>query len=226
MLRTMDTKNKTVTVLTADIVKSTLMDDRFKQHLLKTEVKNFLEVNTSLIDYQVYRGDEFQFTIARPEDAFLVAALLRTFIITKTPDEMRYQRLYDVRIAIGIGKTSDTIEHDGEAYIISGHLMDRMKKERIAVDTAWKEANELLSLHAMTIDAIISKWSKRQAEIMLEVLLDVPRDRILSDMNISNPTLSSFLKKSDAKLLKKIIKHSSKIISENIKEDFQDIRQS
>ena len=60
---------------------------------------------------------------------------------------------------------------------------------------------------------------------MLEVLLNVPRDRILSDMNISNPTLSSFLKKSDAKLLKKIIKHSSKIISENIKEDFQDVRQ-
>jgi hypothetical protein len=73
----------------------------------------------------------------------------------------------------------------------------------------------------MTVDAIISKWSKRQAEIMLDVLLDVPRENILSEKNISSSTLSSFLKKSDAKLLKSIILHASKVITE--KTDFQDV---
>jgi hypothetical protein len=201
----MKTTDNIVAVLTADMVKSSLMDVRFKQHLLQVEVKNFLEQHTRLVDYQFYRGDEIQFTIANPEDALLVASLLRTFIITRTPDEQRYKRLLDVRIAIGIGKTSELVEHDGEAYILSGHLMDKIGKQRVAVVTAWKEINEVLSLHAMTVDAIISKWSKRQAEIMLDVLLDVPREQILLEKNISSSTLSSFLKKSDAKLLKKII---------------------
>jgi hypothetical protein len=203
------------------MVKSSLMDVRFKQHLLQVEVKNFLEQHTRLVDYQAYRGDEIQFTIANPEDALLVASLLRTFNITRTPDEQRYKRLLDVRIAIGIGKTSELAEHDGEAYILSGHLMDKIGKQRVAVVTAWKEINEVLSLHAMTVDAIISKWSKRQAEIMLDVLLDVPRENILSENNISSSTLSSFLKKSDAKLLKSIILHASKVITE--KTDFQDV---
>ena len=201
----MKTTDNIVAVLTADMVKSSLMDVRFKQHLLQVEVKNFLEQHTRLVDYQFYRGDEIQFTIANPEDALLVASLLRTFIITSTPDEQRYKRLLDVRIAIGIGRTSELAEHDGEAYILSGHLMDKIGKQRVAVVTAWKEINEVLSLHAMVVDAIISKWSKRQAEIMLDVLLDVPRENILSEKNISSSTLSSFLKKSDAKLLKKII---------------------
>ena len=201
----MEKKDNIVAVLTADIVKSSLMDVRFKQHLLQVEVKNFLEQHTRLVDYQFYRGDEIQFTIANPEDALLVASLLRTFIITRTPDEQRYKRLLDVRIAIGIGRTSELVEHDGVAYILSGHLMDKIGKQRVAVVTAWKEINEVLSLHAMTVDAIISKWSKRQAEIMLDVLLDVPREQILLEKNISSSTLSSFLKKSDAKLLKKII---------------------
>ena len=201
----MEKKGNIVAVLTADMVKSSLMDVRFKQHLLQVEVKNFLEQHTRLVDYQFYRGDEIQFTIANPEDALLVASLLRAFIITRTPDEQRYKRLLDVRMAIGIGKTSELVEHDGEAYILSGHLMDKIGKQRVAVVTAWKEINEVLSLHAMIVDAIISKWSKRQAEIMLDVLLDVPREQILLEKNISNSTLSSFLKKSDAKLLKKII---------------------
>ena len=201
----MEKKGNIVAVLTADMVKSSLMDVRFKQHLLQVEVKNFLEQHTRLVDYQVYRGDEIQFTIANPEDALLVASLLRTFIITRTPDEQRYKRLLDVRIAIGIGKTSELAEHDGEAYILSGHLMDKIGKQRVSVVTACKEINEVLSLHAMTVDAIINKWSKRQAEIMLDVLLDVPREQILLEKNISSSTLSSFLKKSDAKLLKKII---------------------
>ena len=201
----MEKKSNIVAVLTADMVKSSLMDVRFKQHLLQVEVKNFLEQHTRLVDYQFYRGDEIQFTIANPEDALLVASLLRTFIITRTPDEQRYKRLLDVRIAIGIGRTSELAEHDGEAYILSGHLIDKIGKQRVAVVTAWKEINEVLSLHAMTVDAIISKWSKRQAEIMLDVLLDVPREQILLEKNISSSTLSSFLKKSDAKLLKKII---------------------
>ena len=217
----MEKKSNIVAVLTADMVKSSLMDVRFKQHLLQVEVKNFLEQHTRLVDYQAYRGDEIQFTIANPEDALLVASLLRTFIITRTPDEQRYKRLLDVRIAIGIGKTSELVEHDGEAYILSGHLMDKIGKQRVAVVTAWKEINEVLSLHAMTVDAIISKWSKRQAEIMLDVLLDVPRENILCEKNISSSTLSSFLKKSDAKLLKSIILHASKVITE--KTDFQDV---
>ena len=247
----MEKKGNIVAVLTADMVKSSLMDVRFKQHLLQVEVKNFLEQHTQLIDYQVYRGEEFgqlkginvsfigdgnnvavslmhicarmgaNFTIANPEDALLVASLLRTFIITRTPDEQRYKRLLDVRIAIGIGKTSELAEHDGEAYILSGHLMDKIGKQRVAVVTAWKEINEVLSIHAMTVDAIISKWSKRQGEIMLDVLLDVPREQILLEKNISSSTLSSFLKKSDAKLLKSIILHASKVIIE--KTDFQDV---
>ena len=209
----MEKKSNIVAVLTADMVKSSLMDVRFKQHLLQVEVKNFLEQHTRLVDYQFYRGDEIQFTIANTEDALLVASLLRTFIITRTPDEQRYKRLLDVRIAIGIGKTSELVEHDGEAYILSGHLMDKIGKQRVAVVTAWKEINEVLSLHAMTVDAIISKWSKRQAEIMLDVLLDVPREQILLEKNISSSTLSSFLKKSDAKLLKKIIEpHFNSVI--------------
>ena len=166
----MEKKGNIVAVLTADMVKSSLMDVRFKQQLLQVEVKNFLEQHTRLVDYQVYRGDEIQFTIANPEDALLVASLLRTFIITRTPDEQRYKRLLDVRIAIGIGKTSELAEHDGEAYILSGHLMDKIGKQRVSVVTACKEINEVLSLHAMTVDAIINKWSKRQAEIMLDVV--------------------------------------------------------
>jgi len=208
----MNNTDNIVAVLTADVVKSSLMDVRFKQHLLQVEVKNFLEQHTQLVDYQVYRGDEIQFTIANPEDALLVASLLRTFIITRTPDEQRYKRLLDIRIAIGIGKTSELVEHDGEAYILSGHLMDKIGKQRVAVVTAWKEINEVLSLHAMIVDAIISKWSKRQAEIMLDVLLDVPREQILLEKNISSSTLSSFLKKSDAKLLKKIIEPHFNIV--------------
>jgi hypothetical protein len=211
-----------ISVLTSDIVKSSKLSPATVRNLMEVAIPDFISRLGYTESYSSYRGDECQFIVTRTEKSLYVSTLLRIFVITCTPVEQQYRSLYDIRTAIGIGTyEKDT---DWSAFIYSGHLLDNMKgRQRTSVRTLWEEddTDEELGLLSSMTDAIISKWSRRQAEIMLAWLTTDARERrknsiLASEFHVTPAEISDTVIDSDGKLLMRILTRAEHLISKKV----------
>src|SRR4051812_28362626 len=85
--------------ITADIVNSTKLPSPAEKKL-KTALSAILESHK----YEFYRGDSFQVFLKSPEDALLIALLIRSAAM-KIPPEISNSSI-DVRVSIGIGQVN------------------------------------------------------------------------------------------------------------------------
>lgn len=167
-----------IAVLTGDIVGSTHLDKSKWLPALKSALINWGQES---VDWEVYRGDEFQLRLITAENALTAAFRIKA--------QLKALAETEVRIAIGIGamegskeqsnkETTALTESNGPAFILSGRKLDDIKNKRIhlAVATdneAWdREWNLLLQWVLLSAD----NWSAGSAEIV--------------DLALSNPTLS------------------------------------
>jgi len=167
-----------IAVLTGDIVGSTHQDKSKWLPALKAGLNDWGKEG---VDWEVYRGDEFQLKLNTPEQALTAAFRIKA--------QLKALAETEVRIAIGIGpekaqdqgdKTQKTAltESNGPAFILSGRKLDEIKNKRIhlAVATdqeAWdREWNLILQWALLSAD----NWSAGSAEIV--------------DLALSHPTLS------------------------------------
>lgn len=212
-------KRELISVLTSDIVRSSKMPPSRIDELMTHIVPDFISRLEGTSSYSSYRGDSCQFTLTRPEKSLYISTLLRIFVITQTPVEQQYRSLYDIRTAIGIGTYDKNT--DWGAFVYSGHMLDNMKgRQRTSVRTLWEEddTDEELGLLAAMTDAIISKWSRRQAEIMLAWLTADARERrknsiLASEFHVTPAAISDTVNDSDGKLLVRILDHAENLIS-------------
>ena len=143
-------------VVTGDIVNSQKVSGKLWLPILKAELNN---IGVSPKDWQIYRGDSFQF-ICSAKQALLISWLLKAALKNIPP--------LDVRMAIGIGsiehRTSKVTESSGSAFVHSGHCFDLLKKQRLSIQTPWHEFNEAMQVMLALANTLTDKWTEKSAE--------------------------------------------------------------
>ena len=97
--------------------------------------------------------------------------------------------IFDARIAIGIGEVdllaSRLAASGGKAFQLSGQLLDKMKnkKQSLAIDTDGK-FNEELETEFILLDAILSKTTALQCEVINLKLLGYKEIEIADELKI------------------------------------------
>ena len=157
-------------IITGDIVNSRKLSseiwmDGFKQ-LLNTFGKNPME-------WEIYRGDEFQLIIKNPEEALIVALQIKSYF--------KALKL-DARMSIGLGEmtyeANKISESNGTAFIRSGEVFETLKKQKInlAINASNNEFNTEMNLMLRLSLTFMDNWLAQSAEFVL--------------LSIKNPLLS------------------------------------
>ena len=149
-----------VAIITGDIIDS----ENHRSSVWLGVLKGYLsKIGQSPLDWEIYRGDEFQLKIHQ-EEALETAIHLKA--ILKTIKGL------DVRMGIGIGKEtykgSSISESNGPAYHRSGRTFESLKEEKInlKVTTGHDFFDQTLNLMLKLALNFMDDWSQVSAEIV------------------------------------------------------------
>ncbi len=209
---------KIVSVITGDIVGSTLGDDSQRRAMLDVIESSVEEIQRELdvsLQLEFFRGDAFQILVKRPQKALLIAVLLRAALCGDTPKDNLY--VWDARMAIGVGGvtylTESMAKSTGDAFVYSGRTLDGMWNERLAIKTQWKTINDEFSVSTPFADDLISQWTRVQANVIFDYLLyDVTQGQIAREKGMSPQNVSKVLKAGRTELVINYIKRFEKLI--------------
>jgi hypothetical protein len=149
-----------ISIITGDIVNSRKLPsiiwmDGFKK-LLSSFGKNPIE-------WEIYRGDEFQLEVKNPEDVLQIALQIKAFFKTKK---------LDIRMSIGIGdktyKAKKISESNGTAFSRSGEVFETLKKQKVnlAINTGDKEFDYEINLMLRLCLTFMDNWLTQSAEFV------------------------------------------------------------
>jgi predicted DNA-binding protein YlxM (UPF0122 family) len=204
-------------VLTGDLIGSSRFEER--ENVISNLKYSFKMISPESITlpFAIFRGDSFQGVLSRPDEALQAALIIRASLLSS----FRGKRArLDARIAIGIG-TIDYLpgdqvgEGDGEAYRNSGLELDKMKKreQNIIIKTPWAEINEELRIECSLLDALIQRWTKEQAEVIIyHIKKGVTQEEIAKILNISQPAVFQRLKTGGYWAVQAFLEHFEVII--------------
>ena len=157
-------------IITGDIVNSRKLSteiwmDGFRQ-LLNTFGKNPIE-------WEIYRGDEFQLKIKNPEEALLIALQIKSYFKSIK---------LDIRISIGFGdmtyEAKKISESNGTAFSRSGAVFETLKKLKInlAINSSDEAFDTEINLMLKLSLTFMDNWLVQSAEFVM--------------VSIKNPSLS------------------------------------
>jgi hypothetical protein len=157
-------------IITGDIVNSRKLSSEIWIDDFKKLLNNF---GKNPVEWDIYRGDEFQLEVKNPEDALIIALRIKSYFKTLK---------LDVRMSLGFGdmtyNAEKISESNGSAFSRSGEVFETLKKQKINLainsgnDTFDAEINLMLRLSLTFMD----NWLAQSAEFVLTA--------------IENPTLS------------------------------------
>lgn len=190
-------------VITGDIIQSTRMNDESRQLLYKAITQVLKQVSKDFdMKSEMYRGDSFQCLIDYPENALRIALLIKTKIRSLNPAESLSEKInqptwiFDARMAIGIGdagkKTTQKLAAtSGEAFILSGHLLDALKnsKQALGIDTQDDYQDEL-ETEILLLDTIIARTTALQCEVIHLKLQDYSEIEIAKKLGIGQSAVN------------------------------------
>ncbi len=209
---------RTIAIITGDIVDSTKLN-LAERDIMINALQSIPEVLSSFdnVSIEIFRGDSFQLKINKAEMAAKAAIAIRAWL--KSQVELSGKDPLDARIAIGIGSSdyqSETVStSDGEAYRLSGRLLDKMQKSRLEVSTPWPLVNEELRLSTAFVDDIITSWTQNQSKIMLLRLQTSKSHLELAQMlDISRQMVDKSLKSSKEELIESYIDRFERLITD------------
>lgn len=206
-------------VLTGDIVNSEKIDSEHRALLIRV-IRDINSLQAwSPLSMDLFRGDSFQIVMENPSMALLIATMARAYIMANTPSES--QIMWDARISIGIGTVSfvsDTVvTSDGEAYRLSGRRLDSMVKERLAVDTCWKDVNDELTVGIAFVDDVINGWTPIQAQAIYQsIARKLSQAEIACNLGKSQQAVSKILAAAKENLLRLYLNRFENLISTHI----------
>ena len=176
-------------VITADMVNSTFFT-REKTTEWLTEMIDLLRENPAfdwVLKPEIYRGDSFQGVLKNPNEAMYAAILARASMRTHAKNT-------DLRVAIGIGKAEQLTDRagtsDGEAFRLSGHLADNIRKQKARIGIALPTPSEPLHATLDLLETLIENWTTSQSEVIVALLLKKNINQISEQLGISQPAAS------------------------------------
>ena len=190
---------KKVAVITGDLINSRQIPVEKRQQVYDymARVYHSFAIRRGWHDtakLEFFRGDSFQFLVDEPEVALRVALFLRARLrsisgrndmqsggpnLSKYARKSNSKRLWDARIAIGIGDVSyrseSVLNSDGEAFVLSGHTLDKMKyNEQLAIRIQGVEEYSMmqsqLDLLLRLGGGIVQDWTEAQSELAAECI--------------------------------------------------------
>ena len=179
-------------VITADIINSTQKSTKSWMDELKKALNIFGEENK---DWEIYRGDEFQMILEKPEQAFRAAMIIKASLNVK---------IADAKIAIGLGEISfegKTIkESNGSAFVNSGRTLEILKNsktETLSIKSENSDFDENFNLIFQLLETSFGKWTESTATAILSVLKNPEQNQqqIAENLGISQGAFSRSLKR-------------------------------
>ncbi len=157
-------------VITGDIIGSR---QQKSEHWVEDLKKILTPLGKTPSQWEIYRGDEFQVEVANPEEALLVAILIKAHLRAIKSD---------ARMSIGFGDKTHNAERisesNGTAFINSGELFETLKKQKVtlAMRTGNTDLDEKINLMLQLALTFMDSWLVQSAEFVA--------------VAIENPTLS------------------------------------
>ncbi|WP_034917423.1 SatD family protein [Gillisia sp. CAL575] len=219
-----------IAVLTADLIDSSLYEEKVLQEVLDTLKQEFEriigEYKEEDIRLQIYRGDSFQGIIKNPEDALKIALQIKTAInrihFKETVKNRAYSKIADFKIAIGIGEQEldrEAIsESNGPAFQFSGRSLDEMKTEnrKTKLKTDFEEINDEFNTSLFLLDTITDKWSTASAEVVYYLLKDLKEREVAAAINISQSAVNQRKKAAGWDAISVLLDRYKAVITNNL----------
>ena len=193
-----------IAVISGDIINS---GNIASSKLMKT-LKDFLKkYGSSPRNWEIFRGDQFQLELTKPEEAFLLCVQLKALI--------KQLGNIDVRIAIGIGEKTYSApkitQSNGSAFVHSGRKFDLLKKENInlAIQTDDEIFDAEMNLFFRFALVFMDEWSAVSCEIV-HTLLSYPeknQSEIAEILGINQSAVSQRIRRANIDLLKDLNSH-------------------
>jgi hypothetical protein len=217
-----------VAVLSGDLVKSTGLERKRQDAMdgLLQAVKKaraHLATKKCLIFFSdFYSGDAFQCALSDPGFSLWTAIFLRTELTKLRANGLRV----DVRLGLGLGAASEWNENhisasDGEAFRLSGKALDSLKSgkekyRRLRILSPWPGQNELLSVLAAFLDALVQRWTPEQAEAIALLLGEKTQEEISKILDVKQPAVQRRLQTAGHFAVKEALDVYAQIINNRI----------
>lgn len=192
--------------ISADVVSSTSLSRESMIELNEKLKKclNILERRYQGFWGRIVKGDSIECIMSRPEDAFEVALILKTWVKSFEPsniqEDKRFNR-YGLRIAIGIGEMK-TLDRgldmmDGDAIYRSGRAMDKLvgrAKYSFVISMADCEQEQALQVIFTLVNQLLNNATARKCETLCERILSSDTSKTAEKMGISVSGVNQTLK--------------------------------
>ncbi len=209
-------------IITGDIVNSTKLTVEGRDAMLQA-LQRIPEVlaPVQIVTLEIFRGDGFQIGIGEAREALRCGLAIRALL--RAHKKENSNDVLDARISIGVGtldyQSTSLSTSDGEAYRLSGRLLDEMHKSRLAIRTPWHGVNEELRLSTAFADDIVSGWTQSQSKTMLfSLTTQMSHLEIGNSLGISRQMVDKSLRAAKEELLGKYIRRYEYLIDRNIEQ--------
>ncbi|SEI41393.1 SatD family (SatD) [Dyadobacter sp. SG02] len=176
-------------VITADMVNSTQFS-REESTAWMEEMLAILHQNQAfkwVLKPEIYRGDSFQAVLKNTDEVMRMCILARACMRKHAPNA-------DMRIAIGIGHTEQLTDRpgtsDGEAFRLSGHLADTIRRQKARIGIALPRPSEPLSATLDLLETLIESWTSAQSQVIEALLQGKNVTQIAEMLSISQSAAS------------------------------------
>jgi len=182
-------KSKWKAVLTADVVASSALSPAtLKKLLLRTAKELETRVFGGEKTFNFFQGDSWQAVLA--PDAALATALLWRAAMRQDAAAL------DIRVAIGIGGVEylapDPAHSGGEAFLLSGRMLDSLKRgrTRIGIATPVADWNDSLQVACVLAEGNIGQWTSAAAQaVYLAWLHGETQDQLAKRLGLAQPSV-------------------------------------
>ncbi|MFO7658979.1 MAG: RNA polymerase subunit sigma-70 [Bacteroidales bacterium] len=226
------------TVISGDIIASTGLSSAGRDYI-EVKLKELIkELNRDYIAFgRILKGDYLECVVNLPEDALLVALIIKSFVksvsdneIMKDGNSKRFKlfRTYGIRLAIGFGELSrfDPKKEiiDGEAIYLSGRKINEeatYNKERIVIKNTLffisndNELNNEIEPLIELIDVLMAKATARQCEILYYKLKNNTEETISKKLGIAQSTVNQHSTGIGWNAIEKAVKRFNQVIQKN-----------
>lgn len=211
--------------ISADIVSSTSLTIQSMIELNDyiKEIIRILESRYNGFWGRIVRGDTIECVLERPETAFEIAIILKSWVKGFKPsghvDYPRFSK-YGLRLAIGIGEMNiverDLDMMDGDAIYRSGRSLDKLKgrsKYSMTISMSQEEYEEPLNIILSLVNQILNNATSRKCLTLCERILSATSNEAADKMGITVSGVNQTLNELGWSNIKQAIKFYHKTIS-------------
>lgn len=196
-----------VAIITGDIIKSRNIDAKYWMPELKKVLNSY---GSEPKTWEIYRGDSFQIEV-KPEEALHAAILIKSAI--------KQFKTLDVRLGIGIGdktyQSEKITESNGTAFIFSGESFENLKKQTLAIKTAWNDFDNTLNVMIDLASLTMDNWSPTSSLIIktaLQAKANSNQEDLAAILNKKQSNISTGLKRGGFYEIQKLLNYYNHVI--------------